>query len=273
MSHSALGDNLKNKFSENDTIDYEVFENIFLRVLNTHAPLKKKIVRANHMPYMTKTLRKAIMRRSALENKYCKSKSLKDKEVYKKQRHFCNRLYKRERRKYFNNLNLKNIVDNKIFWKTMKPFLSNKGDFHNKIILIENDEIISDNKEVAQKLNNFFEPAEKSLGIMENQSLLSTSNGIDDPIDRIIKKYEIHPSILAIKDKVKSPLQKVSFSHISLSNMEREVKSLNGKKSATFQNIPAKHLKITFDICSPKLDEIWKNILIKCTFPNKLKIS
>ena len=59
---------------------------------------------------------------------------------------------------------------------------------------------------------------------------------------RIIKTYEIHPSILAIKDKVKSPLQKFSFSHISLSNMEREVKSLNGKKSATFQNIPAKHL-------------------------------
>ena len=35
--------------------------------------------------------------------------------------------------------------------KTMKPFLSNKGDFHNKIILIENDEIISDNKEETQQ--------------------------------------------------------------------------------------------------------------------------
>ena len=155
----------------------------------------------------------------------------------------------------------------------MTPFLSNKGDFQNKIILIENDEIISDNKEVAQKLNNFFESAVKSLGIIENQSLLSTSNGIDDPIDRIIKKYEIHPSILAIKDKVKFPLQKFSFSHISLSNMEHEVKSLNGKKSATFQNILAKHLKTTFGICSPKLDEIWKNILIKCTLPNKLKLA
>ena len=76
----------------------------------------------------------------------------------------------------------------------------------------------------------------------------------------------MHPSILAIKNKVKSSLQKFSFSHISMSNMEREVKSLNGKKSATFQ-------KTTFDICSPKLDEIWKNILIKCTFPNKLKLA
>ena len=126
FNEDVFRDNLINKFSENDTIDYEVFESIFLQVLNTHAPLKKKMVRANHIPYMTKTLRKAIMRRSALENKYYKSKSLKDKEVYKKQRKFCNRLYKRERRKYFNNLNLENIVDNKIFWRTMKPFYPTK---------------------------------------------------------------------------------------------------------------------------------------------------
>ena len=51
-------------------ITYKNFENIFLKTLEHHAPLKKKIVRANNVPYMTKTLRKAIMRRSALENKF-----------------------------------------------------------------------------------------------------------------------------------------------------------------------------------------------------------
>ena len=55
--------------------------------------------------------------------------------------------------------------------------------------------------------------------------------------------------------------------------MESEVKSLNEKKSTTFQNIPAKHLMTTFDICSPKLDEIWRNALIKCTFPKKFKLA
>ena len=42
---------------------------------------------------------------------------------------------KREKRNYFNNLNLKEITDNKKFWKTVKPFLT-KGDFHKKITLI-----------------------------------------------------------------------------------------------------------------------------------------
>ena len=43
-----------------------------MKVLNRHAPLKKKILRANHSPYLSITLIKAIMRRSYLEKKYFK---------------------------------------------------------------------------------------------------------------------------------------------------------------------------------------------------------
>ena len=49
---------------------YESFETTFIEVLNKHAPLRKKLLRANHAPYITKTLRKAIIRRSQLETKY-----------------------------------------------------------------------------------------------------------------------------------------------------------------------------------------------------------
>ena len=55
-------------------INYAKFEEIFLEVLNKYAPPKKKVFRANHKPYMTKILRKAIMRMSALQNKYYRDK-------------------------------------------------------------------------------------------------------------------------------------------------------------------------------------------------------
>ena len=113
--------------------EYEEFEYIFLKALNIDVPIKKKIIRANRMPYMTQQLTKAIMRRSCLQNKFYQSKRLEDKSNFKKQRNYCNRLYKKEKRKYFNNLNLKHLTDNKTFWKTVKPFLSNKGDFHKTI--------------------------------------------------------------------------------------------------------------------------------------------
>ena len=52
--------NLESKGLKN----YESFENIFLGVLNSHAPSKKKVIRANQKPYITKEMRKAIMLRS-----------------------------------------------------------------------------------------------------------------------------------------------------------------------------------------------------------------
>ena len=58
-------------------ITYKNLENIFLKTLEHHAPLKKKIVRANNVPYKTKTLRKAILRRSAQQITAKNTKSTK----------------------------------------------------------------------------------------------------------------------------------------------------------------------------------------------------
>ena len=46
---------------------YTSFEENFVGVLNKHAPLKKKVIRANHASYVTKALKKTIMKRSYLE--------------------------------------------------------------------------------------------------------------------------------------------------------------------------------------------------------------
>ena len=63
----------KNNLNEGIS-NYESFETTFIEVLNRHAPLRKKLLRANYAPYITKTLRKAIMRRSQLETKYLQTK-------------------------------------------------------------------------------------------------------------------------------------------------------------------------------------------------------
>ena len=50
--------------------DYTSSKENFLGVLNKHAPSKKKVLRANHAPYVTKALRTAVMKRSYLEKLY-----------------------------------------------------------------------------------------------------------------------------------------------------------------------------------------------------------
>ena len=52
-------------------------------------------------------------------------------------------MIRREKKKYYNNLNLDKITDNKKFWTTIKPLFSDKNNSTRNITLIENDIIIS----------------------------------------------------------------------------------------------------------------------------------
>ena len=94
ISKRELEDTLNQSINED-----KHFEKIFLEIVNIYAPLKKKILRANHVPYVTKALRKVMMRRSDLESKYVKNKTSENLKSYKKQRNFCSKLYKKEREK------------------------------------------------------------------------------------------------------------------------------------------------------------------------------
>ena len=62
----------------------------------------------------------------------------------------------KESKKYYINLDTKSVTDNKKFWSTMKPFFSHKGVNNSTITLIEGDNIISEDLELANTLNNFF---------------------------------------------------------------------------------------------------------------------
>eukprot|EP00111_Clytia_hemisphaerica_P019496 TCONS_00057497-protein len=52
-----------------DFSDFETFITTFENILDDHAPMKKRTVRGNQKPHMSKTLRKAIMVRSYYKNK------------------------------------------------------------------------------------------------------------------------------------------------------------------------------------------------------------
>ena len=79
--------------------------------------MKKKIVRGNNAPFMNKNLSKAFMHRSKLKNKYNKNPTEPNKLLYKKQRNICVNLLKKEKKKYYNNLDMKIFDDNKKFWQ------------------------------------------------------------------------------------------------------------------------------------------------------------
>ena len=100
------------------------------------------------------------------------------------------------------------MSDNKLFWKTVKPFCSNKGSHRGNIKLVEGDKLQQDDSEVAEELNNFFKEAVSTLAVNENSYIINPDSlNISDPIEKAISKYKFHPSILLINDKIVNQYQ------------------------------------------------------------------
>ena len=70
--------------------------------------------------------------------------------TYDKQRNYC-----RTKKKYFADINISSITDNK-FWKTVKPLFSDKISHKETIDLAVNDTILSEDQVVADTFNNYF---------------------------------------------------------------------------------------------------------------------
>ena len=89
-------------------------------MLGKHAPLKRNFVIGNQASYMTKQLRKAIMRRSKLES-ILKMGLLVIKPNSKIKKFFAANFTRKKVKKYYSDLDLNKIANNKLFWKTIKP--------------------------------------------------------------------------------------------------------------------------------------------------------
>ena len=135
LFRSELENELSN-YGINNT-EYDIFLGTFLNILGKWAPMKKKYLRANHATFMTKEVRKAIMMRSKLRNKFLQDKNEKSRNDYRKQRNLRVALVRRVKQQYFSSLDLNLIADNKKFWKTVKPLFSDKISHKDIISLTE----------------------------------------------------------------------------------------------------------------------------------------
>ena len=91
-----------------------------IRLFNRHDLINKKVIRANHTPYVTKRLGKAIIKRSQLEKIYFKKKTQEFKEKKRWKKKITALDYTNEGKKiFFDNLDSSKIVGNKTIWKNV----------------------------------------------------------------------------------------------------------------------------------------------------------
>ena len=250
-------------------MNYELFETMVMEVLNKHAPIKEKFVRANNAPFMFRVLSKAITNRSRLRNKFLKNPNDTNKMAYKRHRNYCVNLLRREKKRYYGNLDFKLITDNKKFWKTMKPFFSEKNSAEKKIVLLNEGEIIFNDKSIAELMNTFFSQTIANLrieGYQAESRVLSTNI-----IHNAIRKFGNHPRVLQIKENIICT-EKFSFAVATEKEIRTLIKELNISKPTTFNTIPAKVILESCNIFAPYIATSYKNCILNGKFPSRLKL-
>ena len=88
--------------------NFGMFKSIIFNMFNRLIPIKKKNIRANKAPFMSKELHTAIMKRSRLRNIFPKHRIDTNKKNYSTQRNLCKNLFKNSKKSYFEILTLKN---------------------------------------------------------------------------------------------------------------------------------------------------------------------
>ena len=126
FSKENFNHELKTNLGERCVKNYASSENVFLDILNKHAPFKKKLIRANDVPYVTKSLRKAIIKRSNLQNIYLLKKKPESLKNYYKKKNYCSSLYRKERKMFSCNFDSSKMYNKKLRKTIQTFFLKNK---------------------------------------------------------------------------------------------------------------------------------------------------
>ena len=186
------------------------------------------------------------MKRSRLRNNLQINRTEENKIHYNRQRNYCASLLRKSKRGYYENLNIKNLTDNKLFWNSVKPLFSDKSRIRDRINISEKGEIVKTESETAGSLNSFFSNTVKNLSISRYIELDPVTENIADPTLKAVFKYKDQPSILAIQSNCEK--ETFRFSEVNMEDVKKDILKLDKNKASQHSNIRIKIVKENLDI-------------------------
>ena len=244
-------------------------QHLISSVIDFHAPLKQRYLRSNQVPYMNGQLRKAIHQRNMWRNKHFKDKRNPiARAQYVRCRNNVVKITKSSVNTYFGKKCVNYHGSSKQFFKTVKPFLSNKSNSvgGNKILLNENGRIVTDASEVAEIFNVFY-------GSIAGYPV-NCYDGLNDVnLTEVIRKHCQHESIINIQLHMGARVTCFDFQKLCANDMLDKIKSLKTGKSPGYDGIQAKFLKLAGANLASSLSMLFNKCVELCTFPTSMKMA
>ena len=227
-------------------------------VIDAHAPMKAKVVKRQSVPYMNSKLRKCIYSRNMARNKFRKF-GQKHWEENRRQRNRLVALRKKSIANYFE----KNCQkQDKTFWKTISPFLSDKKFRNgNNIILREDNDTVVDTQQITEIFNGYFSSIASTIGFCD----------VHATADDAIAAHKDHPSVVKIRNSYEHIDANFSFRPVTPHDIQRKLKLLNTRKATGYDNIPAKLLRLAQSELAGPVTNLINTTMAMNTFPDHMK--
>ena len=252
-----------------DDIDdaYSVWNELTMQVVNEHAPVKTKTIKGTRVPYMNGELRRAINVRNMFKRKYDKCKNSCHWKQYRNQRNLVTKLRKKSMNVFLRNKCNTTSGSGKEFWETVKPLISSKSiNKNDNIIILANDNVVTQQDKVATVFNDYFTNMAKDIGSDD-------CINVDDNVPSCLAKHNQHDSVKNIKQFMESFDTHVDFyfHDVSIDVVKSHLCKLKTNKATGYDMLPAKLLKMGSDILCNQICYLLNMSLTTCTFPRYLK--
>ena len=145
----------------------------------------------------------------------------------------------------------------------------NKIKCKSQLALVEDNNLVTDDKVLARTFNNFFVNVAATLGI-KYEKLPSNYDDSNYNLDELIIRYNNHPSILAIKNKCKESNSTFSFKKDDKEQNFTAIKQLDFEKVSKSNDTSHSIIKEFSDIFG-FLAKNFSDCLDKGLFPDELK--
>ena len=175
------------------------------------------------------------------------------------------KLLRKNKKELYNNLNVKYITENKLFRKTVKPSFTDKTLKDERITLVKNNKVISDDSKLAEIFGKYFGNIVQNLRIDGLNNISSDNDTVT--IRRAIEKYQNHPSIKVIRENIDST-NNFCFDLIIPELISKTINNLDTSKATQQGGVPTKIMKDSKDQFSYFISASFNNAVNKGVFPD-----
>ena len=237
-------------FAEDPNAMWEIWKNLFLEVLDKHAPLQHKKIRSNKVPWMTGDIKKLMNTRDNFKRKAILTNNENEWLNFKTTRNKVNIELRNAKRDYYSSKIADQKFNPKKAWKSINSLLGrqSKPTVINELRVGENN--FTNHEDIAEGFNEYFSNIGPNLA-----SNIDSSN------------YNFETHVKNTKSEF------AAFQHVTVNHVSHLLHGLSSNKATGIDKISCKIIKLATPVISDSLTLIFNQAITLSSFPDEWKIA